>query len=468
MEEDPVITPNIDKLASEGVVFSNATSTIPVCSPFRGMLLTGNFYTVNNLPQNCNSNHPGIFLRTEDYTLLDALNDNNYDVAYIGKWHLEEPKEPFVESGNNGGPGKNNWEEWTPPERRHGVKFWYAYNTFDNHFIPHYWTNESTREKRVQVEEWSPKHETSVAIDFIKNDNEKLRDPSKPFAVFLSYNPPHTGYSYVPDEYKNLYKDMTFDQLNTRESVVNGSGGEKHSQAVLANYFACVSGVDVQVGRMMDFLKKEELYENTIFVFTSDHGNCLGAHNHVTKSNFFEESFGVPLIISWPGKISHRQTEMLFTPTDFFPTLAGLAGFDIPDVQGKNLSERILYDTGYEHEGTLFAYLPYFNSDTLISGFTGKAWGERGLRTKDYMLVINKLPGKNTDYHLTDLNRDPFQMHNIALQNRHIVEAMLEDQLNPKLEDIGDEWYKIPLTKESGYPANFRALPDNAPIWGLR
>jgi len=465
MDMDPVITPNIDKLASEGLVFNNATSTIPVCSPFRGMLMTGNFYTTNNLPQNCNSNHPGVFLRTEDYTLLDALNENNYDVAYIGKWHLEEPKEPFVESGNNGGVGRNNWEEWTPPERRHGVKFWYAYNTFDNHFIPHYWTNESTRENRVQVEEWSPQHETSVALDFIQNENNALRDPEKPFAVFLSFNPPHTGYSYVPQKYKDLYKDKTFEELNTLESLAPGSGGEKHARMVLADYFACVSGVDDQVGRMMDYLKEEGLFENTIFVFTSDHGNSVGTHNQITKSNFREESFGVPLIVSWPGKINHRQTDLLFTPTDFFPTLAGLAGFDIPEVQGKNLSDQILYEKGYMHEGTLFAYLPYFSVDTLVSGYPGKAWGERGYRTTEYMLLVNKLPEKGTEYYLSDIINDPYQLTNIASGNMDLVNKMIANGLDPDLKDIGDDWYRIPLTDEKVFPDGFRQYPDDASIW---
>lgn len=465
MDKDPVITPNIDKLASEGVVFDNATSTIPVCSPFRAMLMTGNFYTVNNVPQNCNSNHTGLFLRAEDYTLLDGLNDGGYDVAYIGKWHLEEPKEPFVKSGNNGGTGKNNWEEWTPPDRRHGVKFWYAYNTFDNHFIPHYWSNKSTRDKRVEVEEWSPIHETTVAIDYIKNKNGDLRDPQKPFAVFLSYNPPHTGYGNVPQEYVDLYKDTPFEELNKLGSVKPGSGGERHAKKVLAHYFACVSGVDIQVGRMMDFLKEEGLYENTIFIFTSDHGNCVGAHNHITKSNFEEESFGVPLIISWPARLKHRSTDLLFTPTDFFPTIANMAGFELPEVQGKDLSEQIISEQGYEHEGTLFAYLNFFNVDSLISGHPGKAWGERGFRSKEYMLMVNKLPDQATEYYLSDLKNDPWQQINIALQNRSLVEAILEDQLNPKLEEIGDDWYKIPLTKESSYPNGFRAMSDKNTFW---
>ena len=219
---------------------------------------------------------------------------------------------------------------------------------------------------------------------------------------------------------------------------------------------------------MMDFLEEEGLTENTIFVFTSDHGNCLGAHNHVTKSNFWEESFGVPLIISWPDKIKHKRTDLLFTPTDFFPTLAGMAGFEIPEVQGMDLSGQILTGTGYEHDGTLFAYLSFFNIDSIIDGFPGRAWGERGFRTKDYMLLVNKLPGESTDYYLSNLKEDPFQLQNIALQNRDLVKEIIEEKLNPKLESIGDEWYKIPVTTESAYPNNFRELKPKAPVWGLR
>ncbi|TFH38807.1 MAG: DUF229 domain-containing protein, partial [Bacteroidia bacterium] len=334
MNQDPVITPNIDRLASEGLVFTDATSTMPVCSPFRAMLMTGNYYTVNNVALNCLSANPGNFLRTDDNTILDALAEADYSVGYIGKWHLEEPYEPYVESGNNGGPGKDNWEEWTPPERRHGVQFWYAYNTYDNHFRPHYWTNGSTRDKRVDIEEWSPVHETTVAIDFIRNSGDSARDPRKPFALFVSYNPPHTGYSYVPEEYRELYRDLSFDELNTRDNVMPGSTGEMHARRFLADYFACVSGIDEQVGRIMKCLDEEGIRGNTILVFTSDHGNCLGAHNQVTKNVFWEEAFNVPLLVSWPGKIKPGSSDLLFTPVDFFPTLASLAGFEATGVQG--------------------------------------------------------------------------------------------------------------------------------------
>ncbi|HUS85683.1 MAG TPA: sulfatase [Bacteroidales bacterium] len=468
LEQDPVITPNIDRLASEGIFFSNATSTMPVCSPYRAMLMTGNYYTINNVPMNCLSDNPGNYLRTDDNTILDALAASGYNVGYIGKWHLEEPKEPYVTSGNNAGPGKANWEEWTPPERRHGVQFWYAYNTFDNHFKPHYWTNKSTRDKRLEIEEWSPIHETSVAIDFIKNTDGTFRDTRKPFALFVSYNPPHTGYSYVPEKYRDLYKDMTFEQLNTRESVLPGSPGEDHARRVLADYFACVTGIDEQVGRIMECLVEQGLRKNTILVFTSDHGNCLGAHNHVTKNIFWEESFSVPLIISWPGKTGIGVSDILISPTDLFPTLAALAGIGSGDVQGMDLSQKIVTGEGKEPLGALYAYLTHSQADSLVGGFPGKAWGERGFRIKDYMLVVNKLPGEPTVYYLSDLKADPFQMRNIALQNRELATAILEDLLNPKLESIGDEWYRIPVTKQSSYPNNLRELQPAAPVWGMR
>lgn len=468
MGQDPVITPNIDRLAAEGLVFTDATSTMPVCSPYRAMLMTGNYYTINNVPLNCLSANPGNFLRTEDFTILDALDEAGYDVGYIGKWHLEEPYEPYVSSGNNGGPGKDNWEEWTPPERRHGVRFWYAYNTFDNHFRPHYWTNNSTREKRVEIEEWSPIHETSVAIDFIRNRGDSTRENDKPFALFVSYNPPHTGYSYVPERYRDLYRDMTYEELNSRENLMPGSPGENHARRVLADYFACVTGVDEQVGRIIKCLEEEGLRDNTILVFTSDHGNCLGAHNQVTKNVFWEESFNVPLIISWPGMIKEGRSDILFSPVDFFPTLAGMAGIGIPDLQGNDLSSRILTGEGYKPDGALYAFRSLSRTAASADGYPPEAWGERGLRTENYMLVVNKLPGKETEYFLSDLKNDPFQMKNIALQRRHLADAILEYQLNPKLKEIGDPWWEIPVTDSISFPSDLRAVNPGIPGRAMR
>lgn len=465
--KEPVITPQIDRFANEGVVFSNATSTIPVCSPYRAMLFTGKYYTNNNVPVNCYSDSPGVKLRRNDTTLLDALVRSGYDVGYIGKWHLEEPFEPYVPSGNNGGTGGSNWEEWTPPERRHGVQFWHAYNTWDNHFMPHYWTNESTRDQRLEVREWSPIHETDVAIDFITNRENRYRDPDRPFALFVSFNPPHTGYKWVPEKYKKLYKDIDDVDLVKLPSVVKGSPGETGALNNTRNYFACVSGVDDQFGRIINCLEQEQIEDNTLVIFTSDHGNCIGAHNHATKGVHWEESFSVPLIMGIPG-IQNDVCDVLISPVDFYPTISGLLGLDeiFPaQVQGEDLSGAILNNNGQEPSSSIYAYLPYALADTLTHGYRGMAWGERGVRTKVHMLVVEKNPGSDTRFLLYDLKTDPYQLENIAQGNRDLILQMLNNELIPKLKSIDDEWWRIPVTDTWEFPEYFRQSVPTGRVW---
>jgi len=465
--KEPVKTPTLDKFAEESIYFPQAASNYPICSPFRAMLFTGNYYTKNNVPANCYTNSPGVKLRRTDTTLLDALVNSGYYVGYIGKWHLEEPFEPFVPSGNNGGVGKLNWEEWTPPERRHGVQFWHAYNTWDNHFMPHYWTNESTREKRLEVRKWSPMHETDVAIDFITNLEKKYRNPDQPFALFVSFNPPHTGYKHVPQEYKQMYNGSEAKDLITLPSIEKGSAGEIHALNNIKNYFACVSGVDDQFGRIINCLEQQQIDNHTLVIFTSDHGNCVGAHNRATKGVHWEESFSVPLIMRIPG-IQHEVKDILFSPVNFYPTICGLLGLaDVfpGHIQGEDLSGIILNKNRSEPSSSLYAYLPYAVTDTLTFGYIGMAWGERGVRTKDHMLVVEKNPGNNTRFLLYDLIKDPYQRQNIALQNKKLILQLLNNEMIPKLKSIDDDWWSIPVTDTWEYPEYFRQSVPTDKLW---
>jgi arylsulfatase A-like enzyme len=468
---EKVKTPNLDQLASEGVHFTNAVSTIPICSPYRAMLMTGNYYTKNNVPTNCLSPNIEVELRQDDFTLLDGLNSAGYDIAYIGKWHLEYPREPYVKSGNNFGPGKDNWDEWTSPERRHGVKFWYAYNTWDDHFKPHYWDNNSDRDNRVEVDgEWSPVHEANRALEFIKNEGGILRDNKKPFAVFLSFNPPHTAYHIVPEEYKKMYENEDIEDLANFPNLISGSAGEQYAKEVTRDYYACISGVDEQCGRIMKYLKESGLDDQTIFIFTSDHGNCTGIHNHHTKGNHFEESFRVPLIMKWKGKIpAGTKTEMLFSPVDFFPTLMGMIGQEnlVPLVHGKKLDTQIMQGTGLMPEMALYARLTdspevkRYQKDY----FFRKIFGERGVRTRENMLVINKRISGSTQIILYDLVNDPHQLRNIAEENMDLVMSLWKEQLDPALVNIEDGWHATPVTDEFDFPEDFRPTPNDHPVW---
>jgi len=194
--QDPVVTPNLDDLAKQGVFFSNAVSNHPLSSPFRAMLLTGKYPLSNGVMANCNSARTeyGNYLKKEETCFSDVLVNNGYSGAYVGKWHLDGPA-----------PTKNGeeviWDTWCPPENRHGFTYWYAYGTHNNHSNPYYWTTNAAENEITRVNKWSPEHEADIIINYLRN-TENQREGSRPFALFWSINPPHTPFTEVPEKYK--------------------------------------------------------------------------------------------------------------------------------------------------------------------------------------------------------------------------------------------------------------------------
>lgn len=304
-QEDPAITPNIDAFAKQSKVMRQMVSNFPLCTPFRGMLMTGQYPIRNGITGNAHDfgGKVGIYLSQYARCWSDVLKEQGYSMGYVGKWHLEMPQEPYVESYNNPEEGRY-WNEWTPPERRHGFDFWHAYNTYDLHMKPMYWTNESTRDTPIYIDKWGPEHEADVAIEYLKNTDGTYRDATKPFALVVSMNPPHSPYNQVPQKYLDLYKDKTSKDLNTRPNVdwdkkyLDGYGPQYFKE-----YLAMVSGVDEQFGRILRTLEEQGLSDNTLVVFFSDHGCCMGSQGQPTKNNPYEESMRVPMMFRLPGKI---------------------------------------------------------------------------------------------------------------------------------------------------------------------
>ena len=183
---DPVITPRLNAFAREAVVLSEATSTCPVSSPYRGMMLTGMYPERNGITLNCMNTRPESQLRQDARCLSDVLADAGYDCAYIGKLHAD-----FPTPNNPQRPGTyvsdetEVWDAYTPPERRHGFNYWYSYGTYDVHRHPHYWDNDGNRH---DVDDWSPHHEIDRAIAYIDN-SEGQRDEQRPFLMMIFSNP---------------------------------------------------------------------------------------------------------------------------------------------------------------------------------------------------------------------------------------------------------------------------------------
>lgn len=433
LDEEPGRTPVLDGFASEGLVLVNACATYPVCSPYRAMLMTGTYPHTNGVVTNCHSRSApyGVELREQDQCWSDVLRDNGYSLGYIGKWHLDSPRAPYIDCYNNKGDLK--WNEWCPPHRRHGFEFWYSYGTYDRHDRPMYWRTGAGREEFHFVDQWGPEHEADLAIEFIHNEAGAYRRSDSPFALVVSMNPPHMPYELVPQHYVDEYADVTDTDLLIRPNIPPaGTEMGDYYRANIRNYYAMVTGVDHQFGRILFALSDAGLAQDTIVVFTSDHGNCLGIHHKISKGVPHEESVRVPFVIRWPGRIPSRRDDLLLSAPDIYPTLLDLMGFadDIPP----------------SVEGTSYAQIFQGRSQPrpisqLCMGTSEQApdCGWRSVRTHTHSLAICRTCGESEHVTLHDNQKDPFQLRDLAADDQERV-ADLTAELNRWLSRTNDPW----------------------------
>ena len=435
MNADPVATPNLDAFADQAVKLSHCVSTKPICSPYRGMLLTGRYLHDNGVPKNCNSDRPEVYLRPETVCWSDILAAEGYSLGYIGKWHLDTPGDQPHEWLSNRGPRTRQWDAFTPPgPQRHGFGFWYAYGCCNTHFQPHYWTGEGGIESRIDVDQWAPEHEADVAISFLRNEGGAYRHAQQPFALVWAPNPPHGPHHFVPEKYRAVYRDRPIEQLLNRPNVQLEGGDGSEAPDVAADYFAMCTGVDEQFGRLLSELDAQGLAENTIVIFTSDHGEMLGSHGRMRKSVWYDESMLVPFLMRYPASARPRWDDLLLSTPDLCPTLLGLCGLadKTPDgVQGQDLSATLTRGEGPRPSEAL-----YLSADT-----DSATSGAVGLRTQRYTYVCplaggsDQLPGRL----LFDSQTDPYQMTNLAAGHPDVV-ADLHGRLLARLAEIDAPW----------------------------
>jgi len=426
LHEDPVETPELDSLANHGVVLKNFISNYPVCSPARAMLMSGEYPFTNHVYGNCRT-YDGdlsynIELSPKTICWSDVLRDNGYSLGYIGKWHLTAPHSPYILTYNN--EGKEKWNEWTPPDQRHGFEFWYSYGTYDRHLYPMYWTTNAARDDFHYVNAWEPQNDVDTAIAFIENQNGAYRKAGAPFGLVVSMNPPHTMYRQVPETYYDLYKNIAIDSF-LRDPDIPPAGtsmGNAYREDV-KHYFAAITGDDQQIGRLLSVVRDRGLADNTIILFISDHGDCLGKHGQITKNNLYEESLRVPFILYWNGHIKCRiDSECLMSYPDIYPTLLDLMGFksQIPTaVQGKSYASYLLTGRGKHPESQYF--MGNVQAPDSASGF-------RGVRTEEYKLAYQRTSNNKIEKFLFDLKTDPFELHNLYGMIPRITDS-LKNQL---------------------------------------
>ena len=418
-----VQTPAFDEFARNAVVLNQAVSGYPVSSPARGMFLSGAYPHRNGVLTNCQS-HSAV----QDVELREDL--TCYHTAYIGKWHLDKPVEPFIDCANNR--GNMAWNEWCPPHRRHGFDYWVAYGTYDQHLRPLYWNADGGRQDFYYVNQWGPEYEANLAINYI----DSVAHSGQPFALMVSMNPPHTGYELVPEKYKR-YKNLNVDSIVQTMPHLRDADPKfvKYFKRSLPDYYACISGVDDQFRRIMASLEENGLLENTIVVFVSDHGDSMGMHGNIGKNIFYEEAMRVPFMVSWKGHLKPRMDDdLLVSLEDFCPTVLSLMGLKekIPaTVQTRDLSEQIRGSRKKMPREQL--YMLYSEVNKKGKHLTT---GARGLRDARYTYAVRFKNGVITERHLYDRKNDPAQMENLAEKqskraqkmHRRLKELLVEKQ----------------------------------------
>lgn len=417
-----VQSPHIDRLAREGVLFKRTYANVPVCCPARAILLTGTYPHVNGMIAN------DLRLRESEVTLAEILRDAGYRTGFVGKWHLDGgPREPgFV----------------PPGPRRQGFDFWAAYQCHHQHFLPYYFRDTP---EMILVPKFEAEASTDFAVEFIKGQGRE-----KPFFLMVQMGPPHDPYG-APDEYMRRYDPAQLTppknwQPNSenrpaapgipakyrrpdspRATYVKTGGKEE-----IAAYYAAITAIDDQVGRLLQTLRETGQDENTIILFTSDHGDMLGSHGLRRKRKPHEESAGVPGIIRWPARIpQNRVVDTLFSHIDMPATLLGLAGIPVPArMQGADLSRVALGETTAGPAAVLLQIFVPYKPDGIM-----QPW--RGLITARYTYARYK----NAPWVLFDNQRDPAQLTNLANDPGHAqLLAELDAQLSTVMARQRDAW----------------------------
>ena len=395
-------TPNIDRLANEGMKLENCFVTNSICTPSRAVILTGTYSHINGVPV---FNH----IDNTQPMLSKYLQEAGYYTGVVGKWHL---------GGNN--PARP--DDGKPA----GFDYWNILPGQGAYFNPVMIENG----KRKTIEGYTTDIITDLAMDFIKN-----RPQDKPFFLMYHHKAPHRNWQ--PDEkHRKQYENVTLPEPPTFNDDYSGKSDAPRQatmridrdltdkdlkmpppagltarelkkwkyQRYMRDYLACVASVDDNVGRLLDWLDKNNLSKNTIVIYTSDQGFFLGDHNFFDKRFMYEESLRMPFMIRWPQRIKAGSvSRSMILNVDFAPMMLDAAGLKVPqDMQGRSFLP-ILEGRRPANWRTSMYYRYYHPGDHNVAA-------HYGVRTERYKLIyFNKLD----QWELYDLKKDPQEMHNV-------------------------------------------------------
>lgn len=437
MGDPNVKTPKIDQLSQVSMNFSNAVSVCPVCTPARASLFTGRYPTTTGMFMN------DLYLPADENCMAEIFKSEGYNTGYIGKWHLD-------------GHGR---QVYIPEERRQGFDFWNVLEcTHDYNHSRYYAGNDTTPRYWNGYDAFA---QTGVAQQYIIDHSKR----PNPFLLVVSFGPPHAPHQTAPERFKKRYNP---DSLHLRANVPPNL--EKITRQELAGYYSHCTALDSCVGEICAAVEKAKIAENTILVFTSDHGEMMGSQGikPFAKQRPWDESIRVPFLIKFPGLTNQQKTiDTPINTPDILPTLLGMCNISIPSkIEGEDFSELILKGKEMENYAALIMNVAPF-------GDFFKSCEFRGIRTSRYTYVRNLVLGPWLFY---DNLADPYQLNNLVGKTDYAyIEQELSMQLDEKLTIIGDKDFKsrdyylkrwgYSINEIGGIPYSESAQPVQTPVY---
>lgn len=397
------LTPNFDSMAMDGTYAEYAFTPQPVCGPARAVLQTGKYATSTG------NYHNGIPLPREHKTMADYFNAAGYDTGYIGKWHLAEGRTVV------------------PEEQRGGYQWWLGANSLEHTSTAYNTLVYDNDNNPVRLPGYRVDALTDAAIRYI---NEK-KDSEKPFFLFLSFLEPHFQNCFDDFPAPDVYKNIPAAYMPPDLGALKGTAWQH-----LSGYYGMVKRLDEALGRIRDALKSLDMDENTILVYSSDHGCHFKTRNSEYKRSCHESSVRIPLAFyggSFTGGGKLREKVSL---VDLAPTLLDACELPIPDdMQGRSVMPWVRRETTVPSNRDIFIQI----SESQVG---------RTIRTDRWKYAI-EAPDKNpildsgsleyTETFLYDLEHDPYELHNLIESEAHAgICLMLAEKLKKCMEAAGE------------------------------
>lgn len=450
-------TPNIDRLATEGILLENVFCTNSICTPSRATILTGQYSQKNGVLD------LGGHLEPENQHLPRLINQAGYTTAMIGKWHLK--REPATFDYYNVLPGQGSYFNPILREKGKPTVGWAGKP----------WPN---NEKRFAG--YDSKHSSDVITDISLRWLQK-RDKSRPFFLMHHFKAPHDNFENAErydwlfenidiPEPESLWKQPNYGSQATRGMGTSVSPRNKRRnmgmhmnvdqslpykeythqayQRYLKKYLRCVKGVDDNIGRLLDYLEKEDILDDTVIMYTSDQGMMLGEHDYIDKRWMYEESLRMPFLVRYPKMIkAGSRSDEIINNVDFAPTILELAGAATPGyMQGRSFVPILRGKTPADWpKATYYRYWMHMAHHDNPAHF--------GVRTKDYKLIFfygrNYKPGgpkpTRPGWELYNLKKDPHEMSNLYDDPKYaMVVRELKVELKRLREKFGETDQKYP------------------------